>query len=382
MPCLPDLCCGCGTCVGLCRVDAIHMVLNERGVYVPAIEESRRMRCCVCEDVCPWNLNQKELDNFVFGIDRGESYDGVLLGNYIKTVVGHSTNPKIRWNASSGGLVTTLLVYALEKGWVDGALLTRFNVKTLEAEPFIAKTREDVLSSAGSKYIVVPAAIKLKDLLKEKGRFAVVGLPCHIQGIRKAEMLDVRLKEKIVLHFGLMCSGSMSTIGTRFLLRALKVKSEEIIDLRYRLKLRGGGWPGSFSVKLKDGSSKSIRYVNYFTVLRSFVPLHCLVCCDHTNEFSDISFGDAWLKDVKSDHFGASILISRTPAGEQLLNSARSDGVIRLKETKASDIIDSQLPLLKFKKVIGICDSLSQNYFALIHRFSKTLNRLKILVYL
>jgi len=79
--------------------------------------------------------------------------------------------------------VTALFIFALEKGLIDGALVTGMKKdKPLEPEPFIARTREKIISARGSKYCSVPANIALKEILKakEEERFAVVGLPCHI----------------------------------------------------------------------------------------------------------------------------------------------------------------------------------------------------------
>src|SRR4030043_382689 len=116
----------------------------------------------------------------------------------------HFNDEEIRRGSSSGGIVTQLLVYALEKGIIDGALVVRMKKdKPLEPEPFIARSREEIISASKSKYCPVAANVVLKAILSEKGRVAVVGLPCHINGIRKAESALPELKKKIVLHVGL-----------------------------------------------------------------------------------------------------------------------------------------------------------------------------------
>jgi coenzyme F420 hydrogenase subunit beta len=47
--------------------------------------------------------------------------------------------------------------FALEEGIIDGALVTRMKKdRPLEPEPFIARTREEIIEASKSKYCGVP----------------------------------------------------------------------------------------------------------------------------------------------------------------------------------------------------------------------------------
>jgi coenzyme F420 hydrogenase subunit beta len=304
----------------------------------------------LCLKVCPWYLNQESLDKTVFSKVRGKSEDEILLGIARRAYYGFTLNENIRWKSSSGGLVSTLLIHALRNKWIDGAILTRLNTCTLKAESFIARSETDILNSAGSKYIAVPTAVKMKEIMNDTGKFALVGLPCHIQGARMAGTLIPKLKNKISMYLGLMCSGTMNVFSIDFLLNVLGIQNELITDIQYRFKNGSEGWPGKFLVKLKNGMEKSISFDKYLTIIRAYVPLPCLLCCDQTNEFSDISFGDAWLPDITGNQAGMSIIVSRTENGEHLIQSACSNQSIQIKAISLADTIKSQLPLLKFKK--------------------------------
>ena len=149
------------------------------------------------------------------------------MGSYLKCCIGHATESGVRYKASSGGVVTGLLIYALEHGIIDGALVTRMNKeRPWEPEPFIAKTRDEVIEASKSKYCPVPANIMIKELLNahEGEKFAVVGLPCHIQGIRKAEQIYKKLKARVVLHIGLFCSHTDTFWLTDYLLKSMDVQ--------------------------------------------------------------------------------------------------------------------------------------------------------------
>jgi len=51
------------------------------------------------------------------------------------------------------GVVTQLLIFLLEKGIIDGALVVRMREdQPLEPEPFIARTKEEIISTSKFKY--------------------------------------------------------------------------------------------------------------------------------------------------------------------------------------------------------------------------------------
>ncbi len=344
-----NLCTGCGTCVGVCPNKALKIEMTHEGIYIPKIMSNNCQECYLCTKVCPANNeNFKELNQFIFD----KIPDNKLIGNFINCYKGYSTNSTIRWSATSGGLITSLLLFLLKKHSIDGALLTRINKDNpLKAEPFVARTEKDILSAMGSKYVPVPLNQLLNQILSEDGRFAVVGLPCHIQGIRRAGLIVSPLRDKISYHFGITCSHTLNYHGIDYILHKIGCSKDEIIKLEYR----GHGWPSGIRVSLKNGQQKLLPNQNslwseifggYF-----FAPLCCTTCYDHLNEFSDISFADAWLpKIINKDKIGTSIVITRTHLGEKLINNAISNGEIEIFNLKSNDVIQSQLWPLLFKK--------------------------------
>ena len=342
-----DLCTGCGTCVSLCPNGAIELVIDcKKGIYVPKSNEEKCNNCGICYKVCPGHsVDFKDLNLEIFGKEP----DDILIGNYTNCYIGHANDHGIRYNSAAGGLVTQLLIFALEEGIIDGALVTRMKKSNpLEPEPFIARTREEIIESSKSKYCPVPANLALKEIFKEEGKFAVVGLPCHIHGIRKAEMINEKLKEKIVLHLGILCSINRNFLGTEYLLQKFNIKKEDVAKLDYR----GEGWMGSMSVTLKNGSKKLSPYLVYWThILRSyFVPIRCTLCSDQSCELADISFGDIWLPEFRDDKIGTSVIISRNKIGEQILQNAVLKRKIELINIDRNKVVESQKYSLFFKK--------------------------------
>lgn len=336
------LCHGCGTCVGMCPVSAVEISLDRRrGIYVPVVNDELCNECGLCLEACPGQaVDFRQLNLSIFGREPEDPW----LGNYIGLYTGYAADYNVRYYASSGGLITALLIYAMEEGIINGALVTRMDPdRPLEPRVIIARNREEVISAGGSKYCMVPANTGLKEIIQGEGKFAVVGLPCHIHGIRKLELVDKRLKDKIVLRLGLMCSNNATLLGTEYFLGKHGVKVSEVKEFAYR---RGGWLPKKeLYIKSMRGDEKVIRspgngfgalwhaYLDIATYHRHFVHTRCIMCCDHTSELSDISFGDARLPEmVKSEEAGQSLVVTRTQIGEQMFQKALSSGRIELYE--------------------------------------------------
>jgi len=342
------LCTGCGMCAGICPIQCIVMQVSE-GVFFPNVNERLCTECHLCLDCCPGRfVNIRELSKLAQGAEKDST-----CKDFPECYVGHSTNERIRYNASSGGVATQLLVLALEQGQIDGAIVTRMKRDNpLEPETIVARTREEIVNASKSKYCPTATNEAVRSILKQKGRYAVVGLPCQIHGIRKAEQNVKALKERIVLHVGLMCSHTVSFHGTDFLLRKMGLVPEQVASIDYR----GLGWPGCMLITQRGGSKTLIPYVGkwnaYWPVFSSFffTPKRCLMCPDETNELADIALGDAWLPELRKERNGESIVIVRTKVGERILSLACSNDVIFLRPVDCNAVELSQAHPIKFKK--------------------------------
>lgn len=341
------LCTGCGTCMGICPADAIEMVIDrKKGIYLPQLDVERCNQCGLCFDVCPGHaVDFKQLNLEIFSKEPAD----ILVGNYIDCYIGHATDYDIHYNSSSGGLVTALLIYALEQGMIDGALVTRMKKDSpLEPEPFIARTRGEILEAAKSKYCPVPANIALREILHTEGKYAVVGLPCHIRGVRKAELVHKEVKQRIVLHFGLLCSGNRTFLATEYMLRKAGIDPQQVVRLDYR----GEGKPSQFVATLRNGKRYSVPYLEYRArSMRSFfTPIRCTLCSDHSCELADVSFGDIDFPEFRHDSLWISAMICRSQIGDRFLKQATLAGIIELSNISRDRLAESKMGAFYRKK--------------------------------
>jgi coenzyme F420 hydrogenase subunit beta len=341
------LCCGCGTCAGVCPQGAVKMTIHG-DLYVPRINSTDCTDCGLCVKTCPGHFVDFEALSKIVESD----IEDPEIGRFSQCFVGFSTDPAIRYDCASGGLVTQLLNSAFEENVIDGALVIGMKKDhPSEPEVFIARNTEDLVNAARSKYCPVAVNEALSQILAEDGRFAVVGLPCHLHGVRKAEAHVPILSKRIVLRLGLLCSHAVNFSGTEAILKKMMIRKEDVSELRYR----GRGWPGFMSIQTPYGA-KYIRLTGgwnaYWSMFSTyfFTPLRCAMCPDQTAELADISFGDAWLPEMRNDHYGVSIIVARTKSGERMLKLAEASEKIQLRAVNAEKIHQSQWTNLKFKK--------------------------------
>jgi coenzyme F420 hydrogenase subunit beta len=330
----PELCAYCGTCVSVCPMNSL-IAENEK---IELVGECKS--CGTCFDFCPGReVSFSKLNKYVFR----KSSKGII-GVHKSIYVAHSKDANIRAKGSSGGVVTALLIYALEKKIIDGAIVVGMNKKEpWKYEIKIAKNIEEIIEAAQSKYAIVPLNSILRKLENETGNFAVVGLPCHIQGIRKLQFGSWENAKKIKLLIGLFCGFNLHFSATDYLINKVGVKKCDIKSLEYR----GGDWPGGFLIKTKNGTEKFIKkfYYNFVNVM--FVPKRCLLCADLMNELADISVGDAWLNDITD---GWSTVIIRSENGRILFKEAAKHNYIDYKQITKEDILKSHSHLIRYKK--------------------------------
>jgi len=322
-----NLCTRCGICAGICPVSAISLGSNN----FPALTGDC-IDCMLCIKSCPGaDVDFPLLSREVFHCD----YNPVSLQGHVeKTFVAHASDNTIRTSGTSGGLVTALLINLLNNKTIDGAVVTGFSADDpCRMKGILATTPEEIMNAAKSKYCLSSSMDALQIVRRNKGRFAVVGLPCQVHGLRKLRISDPSLGKKIYCIFGLYCHCNMEPYVQYDILKSRGIDPAEISKFDFR----GGLWPGGFHIVNKDDKGIPLHTTMYTTILNILFKIYgaprCYLCVDAVSEYADISFGDFWAQDYLEDFSKlerCTLVSQRTDKGREILLQAEKDGAITL----------------------------------------------------
>jgi coenzyme F420 hydrogenase subunit beta len=343
------LCLGCGACAYICPKQEIRLVdVLEEGVR-PVVETDDCGSCCLCLDVCPAYENDHRLLNLLPGlIEELKPYCGPVLEIW----EGHASDPEIRSSGSSGGLLTALSLYCLEKKNMYGVLHIGQDPKDpLRNKTTMSRTRADLMKNNGSRYAPASACDRLDLIESAPAPCVFVGQPTEVSALQKARALRPQLNQNVGVALSFFCAGSPSRKGTEDLLKSMGVAPSEVQDLRYR----GNGWPGLFAVTLKGQSSPSHfrTYKESWGFVQAYRPFSTHLCPDGTGEDADISCGDPWYREVKDGEVGSSLVLVRTESGRRLVHDAMAAGYVTLEPVEPWKLIGSQKNLLAKRGSIG-----------------------------
>ncbi len=339
-----QLCTGCGICENVCHLKAIELSV-EQGLLRPHIDNTLCTRCGLCFQVCPGHaIGTERLSQHLYP----EASSDADIGRVVQIYSGYAIDYQTRWRAASGGMVTCLLKRLLRTGQINGALVVCFDPdKPMRPRAIIARTEAEIEQSRSSKYCPVALGGVLRQVLHTPGRYAVVGLPCHLHGIRKMEQKFPELRQRLIWHFGIFCSGTRSFPATEFYLAELGVKAAEVKQFAYRDE----GCLGSMTVTLDDNRKFCWPYADYYPLGRSFfLPARCALCHDQCAELADLAFGDLHIPEFWNDHIGCGSVIARSPLSRQLLIDAEMAGAIALSPLHESLLKKAQSRMLRRKK--------------------------------
>ncbi len=264
--------------------------------------------------------------------------DSTLWGPYVSMSTGHATDPSVRFAGSSGGALSMMLIHLIETGVVDAVVQTTASPELpIGNATVITAEAEAITAAAGSRY--APSA-PLEDLpaqLASGKRFAFVGKPCDAVALRALTRRDPKVAQTFPVILSFFCAGIPSHTGGEEVLTTLGTTLGDTAAFRFR----GNGWPGQATATAQDGTERSMSYHDSWgKILTRHIQHRCKICADGTGMAADIVCADAWESDeggypVFDEADGVSLIVARTPLGQELIDAARSAGRI---ETEDFDI--------------------------------------------
>jgi coenzyme F420 hydrogenase subunit beta len=301
-------CIGCASCVSICPVDVFDY--DDEKPVDTRVEAC--VYCVLCVEVCPvLRPMDKDITQL---IDFKEPKQDDGYGPYSYGVYARATDPEILAKGQDGGVVSALLIQALENGTLEGAILGDVLPDNNQIGTHkLAMNREDVLACAASRYTYSPNNLALMDAMREDVKpLALVGVPCQIDGLRLQQNSSIRLemaswyRRNVTLTIGLFCSESFTHESIMKLAGLIDVEPERIDNINIK---------GKVVVRLDDGEVVDTSLKRY----REWARPACLYCLDYSAENADIGAGGIGLD-------GWTYTLIRTETGHRALRAAIDDG--------------------------------------------------------
>ncbi|MGH9242845.1 MAG: Coenzyme F420 hydrogenase/dehydrogenase, beta subunit C-terminal domain [Acidimicrobiales bacterium] len=314
------LCTGCAGCVIACPHDVIGYD-HVQGGYTPFHLEDELgpgncihgvKGCTSCTRACPrFRAWEPEADEHLFARTREPDE---VVGIYSDILLTRASDDTIHQKGQDGGLVSAILIWLLEKDYIDGALVSYLegDGSSWVAKPGVAATKEEVLASAGSRYTYSANTLAVGEA-KERGleRLALVGMSCQssappVMWNRKVG----KTGKPFLFNIGLLCSKTFDD-----------AIFEELLDTKYRLAREDivkMNIKGVFQIWTRDGGYYEVPLKECHAWTRE----GCTYCPDFAAEHADISTGG-----IGKDN-DWTLTIVRTELGREVMFRMIDDGVI------------------------------------------------------
>jgi coenzyme F420 hydrogenase subunit beta len=332
------LCTGCAGCVIACPHEVIGYK-HEEGNYKPFhLEEDLGLDncghgekgCTSCTRACPrFRTWEPDADMHLFGKTREDSQ---MYGQYQQLLLVRAADDKVHELGQDGGFVSAMLIWLMKHDYIDAALTSFLegDGSSWKALPGIARTPEDVLRAAGSRYTYSANTLALKQAQEEGlSRLALVGMSCQ------SSVLPIMWKRKVgkigkpfLFNIGLLCSKTFDdAIFEELFLAKYGLKKEEMVKMNIK---------GAFQIWMKDGSFHEIDLKECHQWTRE----GCKTCPDFAAEHADISTGgigedNAW-----------TLCVVRTDLGVEVMNRMIADGSVIARPAEADATAMKLLKLL------------------------------------
>lgn len=265
------------------------------------------------------------------------------VGPYLEAYSARTKVKEISEVCQDGGISSTCLHYLFDKNQIDIALGAKMSNTPWRPEPIILKNKEDIISTAGTKYVNNPNLRVLNEKEIRNKKIAVVGVPCQMQALLKSEIYDISLPSlsQIEFRIGIFCMESFSYEGFLKICEVLKVNAKDVKKTDINA--------GKFFVYTTGGEELTVPIKDISHLARH----DCEMCFDLTSESADVSVGSI------GSPGGWNTVLIRTKKGKKLYEELLKNDLIESKDIKE---VKPGLPLLQ--KIAGIKKNGSKKHIA------------------
>jgi coenzyme F420 hydrogenase subunit beta len=347
-------CVGCAACVTICPTDVFDYI-DEQPVDT---RTDACVQCVLCADVCPVLRPPDPDQPATLQFREPLQDDGYGLYNY--ELFARSTRQEVVDATQDGGVVSALLVHQLELGEIEGAILGDIEPDNPQIGfQRLARTAEEIMACAGSRYTFSPNTLALKEAMEQGvAPIAVVGVPCQVNGVRQQQHSTIRMeinrwyRTNIPLVIGLFCSEAFTHESVEALGERFDVAPSAIENINIK---------GKVIVRI-DGQETQTLSLKQF---RKYARPACLYCTDYAADLADIGVGgigrDDWTYVVVRTEAGHKALQACIDAGRletaEVSDFPKSKALLaRLSQEKANRPLPALMPTLQEREATGDLD--------------------------
>ncbi|MHC4464245.1 MAG: Coenzyme F420 hydrogenase/dehydrogenase, beta subunit C-terminal domain [Planctomycetota bacterium] len=298
------LCGRCGGCASFCSADEMNALEFDRKDGPRLLADEDCLKCGICYLICP---QIKALDGEV----REKFGWQPPIGIYHTITSARTTEPKVSEVCTDGGVVTSVLRYALKKRLIQGALVSK-KTGLLTRQPFLATNPDELIEAAGTHFDEVqhlgqfgedystycPTIQEIKKIGQLRlDKVALVGTPCQIYTVRKMQTFCME-------------NFSFNAKAIKVLEKKLGVKMNDIAKLNIKDDV------------VLTTTNGQVHHLSFEAVDDIARPA-CMACPDFANDFADISVGGLGSPD------GHTTTVIRTSIGQKFYNGAKQDKVLK-----------------------------------------------------
>ena len=283
------LCTGCAGCVVACPHDVLGYT-DTGGVYKPFhLEEELgpadcghgQRGCTSCTRACPrFRAWEVEIDSHMFGRPRlAFEVEGVTKD----VILTRATDAQVAEMGQDGGLVSAILIWAWRRATSTppSSRYLEGDGSTWKAIPGVARTKEEILAAAGSRYTYSANTMAYAEAVAGGAeKICLVGMSCQssvppVMTVRKAG----KPARRFALNIGLLCSKTFDD-----------AIFEELFEAKYGLKkadIKKMNIKGVFQIWMHNGDYHEVPLKECHAWTRE----GCKLCPDFAAEHADISTG-------------------------------------------------------------------------------------------
>jgi coenzyme F420-reducing hydrogenase beta subunit/polysaccharide pyruvyl transferase WcaK-like protein len=343
-----DLCVSCEICLAVCPEDAVSMEYSQ-GKFQPKIDANKCIKCKKCLDNCPG------IDIIPQQFRNEKNIDTIVKGNVLESFTAYSRDAKLRYNSTSGGIITSLVKELIETKEYKSVFVLDF--KYFENTPVRLEETNDltrIVKSAKSKYLPASVFNVINKLNKKSNdKVIIIGTPCQFYGIKKF-LISNNINLSNILFLGLFCSSTLNFNYLHFMQDSYSKHNEKIREYAYRTKEKFG-WPGNSKITFDSGRQLILDRTIRTNLKKYFGLNRCLFCFDKANYNADIVFADCYIKN-KQDVKGVSNILVRTEKGKEIIEKYSNLFIIEkepVEQIWESQNIQNEKQHFTFSKIIA-----------------------------